>query len=65
MSDFLEVAEVAEVLGVTRQAVYRLCDRGTLAFVWRFGRRLIRESAVHALLADAGYRSRTRRVEHA
>jgi len=61
MNEWLTVSEVAELLGVTRQAVYRLIDRGTLPASWKWGRRLIRENAVHALLESAEYQARTRR----
>lgn len=65
MNEWLTVTEVAELLGITRQAVYRLIDRGTLAASWKWGRRLIRENAVQALLESAEYEARSRRVKNA
>lgn len=52
---FLTVAEVAELMRVSKMSVYRLIHAGDLEAV-RFGRNFrVPESAVHAYLRDSYY----------
>ena len=63
--ELIEVKEAAEVLGISRQAVYRLIDRGTLAAQWRWGRRLVWDTAVEKLAQDPDFERRSRRRKDA
>lgn len=60
MDDWIKVTTAAELLGITRAAVYRLIERGTLGSKLIGLVRMVRRSSVDALLADTGYLKRSR-----
>lgn len=53
--------KAAEILGITKSALARLCSRGTLPYEWFGGRRVLKRSAVEALKNDPEYQRRTRK----
>ena len=61
LEDRLTAQQVAAILGISVSAVHRLCTRGTLAFSWFAGRRVIQRSALEALKSSPGYSKRTRK----
>ena len=50
--EWLTVAEVAEILNVSRQRVHYLCAMGELPFRWLFRLRLVSRAAVEARIAS-------------
>ena len=44
VSDFMKVAEVAKLLGVTERRIYRMMEQGQLDYIGRRPRRIRRES---------------------
>ena len=44
----LSTREVAELLGISSEAVHRLCHRGSLASAWVNGARVFRRQAILA-----------------
>lgn len=57
----LSAAEAAQLLGITESALHRLCNRGTLAYRWFAGRRVINRVVVMELKSSNEYAKRTRR----
>lgn len=63
MDGWLSVATVAEKLGITTAAVHRLCWRGTLAFRFVAGRRVIHKDTIANYLENPKLQAR-RRAKH-
>lgn len=61
LEDRLTAQQAAAILGISVSAVHRLCTRGTLAFSWFAGRRVIQRSALDSLKSSPIYRKRTRK----
>lgn len=58
---FLTVRQVAQMLEVSVQAVYRLIDRGTLASAVIGSYKVVREDSVRTLMGDEAFQKRSRR----
>lgn len=52
MEGFLTAQQVAELAGNSANAVHRLANRGTLAFVWMGRQKFFRRDVVERWLAD-------------
>lgn len=60
MEGYYSMAEFAAKEGMSVSAANRLCARGTLAFVWVAGRRLIPAKSYQRWLADKEAQNRRR-----
>lgn len=57
---FYTIRQVADMLGITPSAVYRLIDRGTLGCKVIGSLRVVPDVALAQLMADPGYQKRSR-----
>ena len=46
IENMIDAQEVAQILGISVQAVHRLCNRGSLSYLWLSGRRVFLKHVV-------------------
>lgn len=63
MEGWLSIQDVAQKLGISVSAVHRLASRGTLAFRWLAGRRMVHRDTLTAYLSNPALQAR-RRAKH-
>lgn len=61
MEHMIDTKQAARILGISKAAVHRLCNRGTLPSIWLGSRRVFVRANVEKLANDQDYLRRTRR----
>jgi len=62
IENMIDTREAARILGITPQAVNRLCNRGTLPSLWLGSRRVFVKLKVQKFALDPARERTTRRV---
>lgn len=63
IENMIDAKEVADILGISTQAVHRLCNRGSLPSLWLSGRRVFLKHKVIQFHLDPKRKKLTRRIE--
>lgn len=63
MESWLSTKEVAAALGISQTAVNRLCDRGTLAFRFVAGRKIVSSRVLDNYVMDEAAQARRRNMK--
>lgn len=63
LENMIETKEVAQILGISVQAVSRLCNRGSIPFLWLGGRRVYIRHKILLYSMDPERMKKTRKFD--